>query len=603
MKKPALLALVCAVLALVLFPSSGLAQSFAIPMSVFDDSGNGRTLAFGYEPGANPCIKPVPDTVAPYFEAELPPVPPTTVFDARFTTVVLDEGCFGAGSLVDIRPISGPGQSDSFYVTVQIADAFPVHLTWPGGLGASFTSLRMIDATSLGVLPPPFGYNIDMIAVQSFDLIATADVNFYIVAQPIYVPPIPFFFATWNAVDLFDENPLKLGKSNKPAKRAKFGKPILAENFPNVSNMLSELVARGGFAFNTVESDQAGGLVVGTGSMFLKDPVKGKWAPVKDSAAVRCWVRIGKWDPVKNIGKDYKGIQKTVRDKTGWHIGIARGLDSTLNPGDEGRKALVKQQKKVVPKKHSNRLYAELVALKVNITASAMGITPAGLGELVFERNGHPYDEWALTRITNRLDTVMTYWYFIGGNGGGEWDSAYTAVSLINEAFRGALDTAQFNQYDLLEEPLPLLLKGVVDLMDVSYLKLPVPFVPNRIIPANNLTECPDDFEDGEFEEMEEAGVPVAMKVYQNYPNPFNPTTSINFRLMNPALITVGVYDLLGREVATLAQGEEFEEGYQTIEFAAAGLASGVYFYRVTGEDVDTGEQLMPSVGKMMLLK
>jgi hypothetical protein len=74
---------------------------------------------------------------------------------------------------------------------------------------------------------------------------------------------------------------------------------------------------------------------------------------------------------------------------------------------------------------------------------------------------------------------------------------------------------------------------------------------------------------------------PMQWALGQNYPNPFNPSTSIRITVARKELITVAVYDLLGREIATL-MNEVKEPGTFTIPFHARGLASGVYVYRMS---------------------
>jgi hypothetical protein len=79
----------------------------------------------------------------------------------------------------------------------------------------------------------------------------------------------------------------------------------------------------------------------------------------------------------------------------------------------------------------------------------------------------------------------------------------------------------------------------------------------------------------------------------QNYPNPFNPSTTIKYDLPQASHVTLTVYDLLGREVATLVNNVE-EPGHKSVEWNAAAVASGVYFYQLkAGEFVRTKKLLL----------
>jgi len=81
--------------------------------------------------------------------------------------------------------------------------------------------------------------------------------------------------------------------------------------------------------------------------------------------------------------------------------------------------------------------------------------------------------------------------------------------------------------------------------------------------------------------------------LYQNFPNPFNPTTTIQFQIPELGLVTIKVYDLLGREIATLVN-EEKPAGEYEVEFDAAGLTSGVYFYQLrTREFIQTKKMIL----------
>jgi len=74
--------------------------------------------------------------------------------------------------------------------------------------------------------------------------------------------------------------------------------------------------------------------------------------------------------------------------------------------------------------------------------------------------------------------------------------------------------------------------------------------------------------------------IPTIPTLYQNYPNPFNPTTTIRFSIPQHSYVTLKIFDVLGREVATLVDGE-LNLGVHSVVFNARGLASGVYFYQL----------------------
>jgi hypothetical protein len=79
---------------------------------------------------------------------------------------------------------------------------------------------------------------------------------------------------------------------------------------------------------------------------------------------------------------------------------------------------------------------------------------------------------------------------------------------------------------------------------------------------------------------LEPGTLPGEFSLHQNYPNPFNPSTTIRYALPDASVVRLVVYDLLGRAVAVLAEGMK-EAGLHETLFDAAGLPSGVYFYRL----------------------
>jgi hypothetical protein len=91
------------------------------------------------------------------------------------------------------------------------------------------------------------------------------------------------------------------------------------------------------------------------------------------------------------------------------------------------------------------------------------------------------------------------------------------------------------------------------------------------------------------------ARVPDRFAVEQNYPNPFNPTTAIRYQVSSPTHVRLVVYDLAGREIATLLNADRAPGAY-TVAFDGSNLPSGVYLYKLTAGT-------WSSVHKMVLLK
>jgi hypothetical protein len=92
-----------------------------------------------------------------------------------------------------------------------------------------------------------------------------------------------------------------------------------------------------------------------------------------------------------------------------------------------------------------------------------------------------------------------------------------------------------------------------------------------------------------------ETKIPDGYVLYQNYPNPFNPITNINFSIASESFVLLKVYDILGKELATLVS-DNLKVGNYKVTFDGAKFTSGVYFYRL-----QAGE--FSNVRKMIFIK
>jgi hypothetical protein len=130
---------------------------------------------------------------------------------------------------------------------------------------------------------------------------------------------------------------------------------------------------------------------------------------------------------------------------------------------------------------------------------------------------------------------------------------------------------------------------GVSNTDGIASYPYPLPDYPLGVFAAlNNDTTVVLVGWDKIFDEIKEATtgvkresvIPDGFKLLQNYPNPFNPTTDVGFRIANFEFVSLKVFDLLGREVATLVN-EEKPVGSYELTWNAANLPGGVYFYQL----------------------
>jgi hypothetical protein len=287
----------------------------------------------------------------------------------------------------------------------------------------------------------------------------------------------------------------------------------------------------------------------------------------------------------------YGDVLKTVDEKGTFQTGAAHGFDKYISG-----KPVLKQNKSLPPSKFNDVLLANMIGLKLSITASAMKKTPAGLGELIYDDgtvnvlNGKMVKE-----IASYTDSVMMGWttdtivkgktlknhHFADPT---VFENVNTAIANILNAFEGAVDTVKFGD--------TLRLKGTQPLLSATFLKANTSVMPAIIAPL--ALQIPQE--------------PTEYSLNQNYPNPFNPTTTIGFDLPEDAIVTLKIYNILGQEVATLLDRALMSGGMtQEMQFDAHNLASGVYFYRIVAEKLDdnggTTADIFTTTKKMMLVK
>lgn len=96
--------------------------------------------------------------------------------------------------------------------------------------------------------------------------------------------------------------------------------------------------------------------------------------------------------------------------------------------------------------------------------------------------------------------------------------------------------------------------------------------------------------------------LPQSFALIGNYPNPFNPSTTIRYTMPQAGFVTLKVFDVLGRGIATLDFGEQ-NAGERQIDFRATNLTSGVYLYRLEMRGAQSGTHFATPFAKMVLIK
>ncbi|MFO7448185.1 MAG: polysaccharide deacetylase family protein [Ignavibacteriaceae bacterium] len=255
----------------------------------------------------------------------------------------------------------------------------------------------------------------------------------------------------------------------------------------------------------------------------------------------------GSQGPVK-IASDFKDRADNAANQKGWAVYLVHAID-----GDNGYSPLV-----------STELRASLEYLKENENKFWVQ-TFANVVKYIRERNALSVSDSVISGdsiivfVTDTLD-----------------NSIYNYPVTIRRPVPENWDTLSITQNDTIID------YQIVNDDSVSYIMFDI--IPDNgdvILVKNEVTGVYQD----------EISSPSSFNLYQNYPNPFNPVTKISYYVPESQSVEIKVFDLLGKEIATLVN--EFKStGLHTVEFRADNFTSGIYFYRLKTKDVTLVKKL-----------
>jgi hypothetical protein len=275
------------------------------------------------------------------------------------------------------------------------------------------------------------------------------------------------------------------------------------------------------------------------------------------------------WVSLKKSANMYKSLYSN-----GTHTVVGTGFDLL------GAKPFIKAQTSLPPTKHNDKTFADLLTLKFNILLSQLGITTRGFGELRLVDPASPFTGMLVREIAGAGDSMMTY-HATFADRPSLYVSLDSLLAGLNGAFSGVMDTLNWSD--------SLLLTGMARLEDVPYLE-PSGEAPIMLEPRAGSLFATDE-------------VPSTVHLEQNYPNPFNPLTTIEFTLPEDQEVTLKVYNVMGQEVAVLADRALFSAGVNELDFDASQLASGVYFYTLRATGIEEPGRVFTQSRKMLLVK
>jgi hypothetical protein len=193
--------------------------------------------------------------------------------------------------------------------------------------------------------------------------------------------------------------------------------------------------------------------------------------------------------------------------------------------------------------------------------------------------------------INQRYAQLTGYYKFAPISSGDKLD---VIVALVKGGFEGTgvggggfLASERKDEYTKFIIPLTYTSSDIPDLCEISFLLGGVATVGSYYIIDDLELEGITDVDANQID------IPNEFKLYQNFPNPFNPTTIISYSIPKTSFVNIKIFDMLGREIATLVN-EEKQKGNHEIVFNGSSLTSGIYFYRMkAGGTVETRKLIL----------
>ncbi len=620
-------------------------SAFSVPVVVSNGTDN-DTIWIGVNASATYGID------AALGEQELPPAPPSGVFDARSTDIPGRTG-MGQGLSKDLRALASDCQIDTFEITFQPSDEGGANVTisWPDLSAYGCGRWRLTDI--LGASP-----NVDVDMLSASSVTVSYDDYSFVYIRKSDGTEFRTFGLEAIALDGTVDSKGKKSYGKNHSKPKSTGSDFSVTFTNNETGAVNGLYVDFKEPIDTTEDHTYGpfttateaakgksakwnytGTTISTSGQVTvagwskKDGSKGQsiatWYWTNDGVIVGAKKKGTAANFTKNVVRlpmpnALTGLQQTLEQKyplktDNMYVGVYNTVKGgptfltmkkygdvlktlVVNAGKVGKqilqdsaascfdkfdnvkgsanrlgKALTGNQKTMGPDKHRNQLAGSAVMLTVNLDMSVSLKVPAGLGQLQINKPTSPFHTLTLDSLLAKANQYLSYC----PTGG-----AYTASELANEidaflaAFEGSLDTISWSGGKVKYTGV----KAIGDLGGV--------YVRNAGITPQVLPDVASYSE-----------TPYTFSLGQNYPNPFNPTTTIQFTLPTDGLVTIKVFNLLGQEVSTLVNNEEYTEGVQELNFDATNLSSGIYFYRINVNDMNTGEVAFQELKKMVLMK